>query len=320
MKPGQARVVGLCAAMWALLLGGAGALRADGIPLAAIAAGEDGGAETDGFDFWNLRAPKPLQGDAWGLTTAPPPLVPRLAETAAQPVPTALTPPLQFDGLLGRLSDARDATPDPASDPWAVGLKRDPNRLIHSGEARGEVLHVKSNQDVPDPLALRTDPLARSNWKATESLTVPLPAESFFLFGEMNGSNDLRDNMPTHVTGRTGVGWKWSPLPQGELQVRGGSILDYGNPWLPAGVPPQQLALEVLAKVKLVGPLQLQSTTAAIPALGPTERDQLKQDLKVALPVRSGEFHVGARYRTPDPQYTPWISRAELYFGVNLKR
>ena len=70
-----------------------------------------------------------------------------------------------------------------------------------------------------------------------------------------------------------------------------------------------------------MGPLSLEYTGAAIPAVARTDCDQLKSELRLAYPLKGdNELEFGARYRwdiTPTP--TPWVDRAQLFLGVKLR-
>ena len=101
------------------------------------------------------------------------------------------------------------------------------------------------------------------------------------------------------------------------MQLRYATLMSY-EVTTPGRVQP---ALEVLAKLPLMGPLSLEYTGAAIPAVARTDYDQLKSELRLAYPLTGdNELEFGARYRwdiTPTP--TPWVDRAQLFLGVKLR-
>src|SRR5262249_61197043 len=83
-----------------------------------------------------------------------------------------------------------------------------------------------------------------------------------------------------------------------------------------AGAKP---AVELVARMPLVGPLELEYTGSAIPAVTRSDTDQFKQELRLALPLKGdNEVEFGARYRW-DTSPTPWVDRAQLFLGVKLR-
>jgi hypothetical protein len=79
--------------------------------------------------------------------------------------------------------------------------------------------------------------------------------------------------------------------------------------------------VEVLARCRLLGPLKLEYTGAALTAPSPAGRDQLKHDFRVAVPLgERGQFHVGAKYRwEAEPGQSAWTETSQLYLGLQLK-
>ena len=71
---------------------------------------------------------------------------------------------------------------------------------------------------------------------------------------------------------------------------------------------------------KLPGDLKLEYTCESIAQT--LERDQLKQDLRLAFPLStSTQFHIGAKYHSPDSGTpTTWQERMKLYWGLEWKR
>ena len=82
-----------------------------------------------------------------------------------------------------------------------------------------------------------------------------------------------------------------------------------------------QPAFEVLAKLPIIGPLQLEYTGSAIPAVTRTDPDSLKQELRLAYPLSGdNELEFGARYRWDvTGTATPWTDRAQLFLGVKFR-
>ena len=281
------------------------------------------------FDFWNLSSSASTINDAWKVIGESQPDQPDW-RLKPPPIyrPEAPTPVSRgdFTDLLRRLAQAEQPAGS-APNPWSMsGLRRDPGRLTSKQETQFDVLQSQVKFDLPDPEQMRWDPLYSREWKAEESLKLALPvavplADSTFLFSSLDSKAASFDYQQMKVVGKTGVGVKWTPLPRSELQIRGGPMVTYTDPYASSRSERSQVMVELLAKAPLFGQLQLEYTGTALPALLPTDKDEIKQDLKVALPIGPGsEFYLGARYRweyvnTP----TPWIERAQLYLGLELK-
>ena len=138
------------------------------------------------------------------------------------------------------------------------------------------------------------------------------------MYGQFDGSGDTLKRQHTALYGKTGVGVKWALIAGSELQLRYATLLSYAGLEGPGRAQP---AVEVMARLPLVGPLELEYTGSAIPAVARSDTDQFKQELRFAYPLRGdNEVEFGARYRW---EYTltpsPWHDRAELFFGVKLR-
>ena len=130
--------------------------------------------------------------------------------------------------------------------------------------------------------------------------------------------------------GKTGVGMKWNPLGGTEFQLRYGTLLNYADVYAPTRFQEKaQPAVELVAKLPFVGAWQMEYTGAALPALQTTTRDQIKQELKFAVPLggADNQFEFGARYRwdiipnaVSAQTQTPWIDRAQLFMGLKFRR
>src|SRR5262245_6947925 len=217
------------------------------------------------FDFWNFTGQKPIVSEPWNLPAA--------AEDARADWPAALQALpgdwKTFGGMLQQIADA-DQSPRGGNELWHVaGLRRDQGRLTASQEARLDVFYSKSKFDLPDPDYLRWNPYSGRGWKAEEELKVPIPvADSFFLFGSIDGSGDSFSQESVTMTSKAGVGWKWSPLPRSEVQLRGGRMTTYSDLYFPGRTAERsQVMVELMAKVPLFGSLQLQYKGKAVPAL-----------------------------------------------------
>jgi hypothetical protein len=176
--------------------------------------------------------------------------------------------------------------------------------------------------ELPDAQEVGT-PYGGHDWKAQEKVQVPVPipvplAEQLFVYGQFDGSGDALRQQQTALSGKTGVGAKWSLIAGSEVQLRYATLFKYADVDGPSRAQP---AVEVMARLPLVGPLELEYTGTAIPAVARTDTDQFKQELRFAYPLRGdNELEFGARYRWEYNQAaTPWSDRAQLFLGVKLR-
>lgn len=246
--------------------------------------------------------------------------------TDAGPLPCAPDCPVfgsanPFQQLLDRLE------PDDRGRPaHAAGLIVDPGRWYFRQETGGGLFKRKTKLELADPTEVLV-PYAGKDWKAQDKVQIPVPiplavAEQLFVYNQFDGSGDALNPQRTSLSGKNGVGLKWSLVANSELQVRYATLFSYANDsTLGRFQERAQPAVEVMARVPLVGPLALEYTGSAIPALTRADTDQLKQELRFAIPLRGNdELEFGARYRwdiVPTP--TPWVDRAQLFLGVKLR-
>jgi hypothetical protein len=254
-------------------------------------------------------APPPAT-DLWGsLSGGGPAAATRIGE------PTLLLPPAPL--LEDRPPPGLSSLP---------GMTIDPGRWKFQQEMGGELFKRKTKVELPDPRSLATPYLAR-DWKAQEKLQIPVPvplptAEQLFVYGQLDGSGDTLNNQQTALYGKTGVGVKWSLLAGTELQVRYATLFSYADElsvgWLQGRAQP---AVEVVARVPLIGPFEVEYTGSARPAVSRTYTDQFQQELRFAYPMRGdSEFEFGARYRWEYSQSTtPWVDRAQLFLGLRFR-
>jgi hypothetical protein len=260
--------------------------------------------------------------DVWKVTERPAAFA---WMTAADPLPTSRDlPPFgpadAFQQVLDRMGSA-DALPHvPTGTPQ--GLIIDPGRWRYQQETVGSLYRRKSKLEMPDPQEV-TSPYGGRDWKAQEKLQIPVPipvplAEQLFVYGQIDGSGDAIRQQQTALSGKTGVGVKWALIAGSELQLRYATLLKYADVDGPSRAQP---AVELNARLPLIGPLELEYTGSAIPAVGRSDTDQFKQELRFAYPLRGdNELEFGARYRwefTPTP--SPWLDRAQLFLGVKLR-
>jgi hypothetical protein len=65
--------------------------------------------------------------------------------------------------------------------------------------------------------------------------------------------------------------------------------------------------------------VNVEYTSYAVPAATSADRNTINQDVKFALPIGSGQFHVGAKYKWEAASATPWMDRMQVYMGVQNK-
>src|SRR5438552_8307251 len=117
-------------------------------------------------------------------------------------------------------------------------------------------------------------------------------AGPLFLFGQVGAATAAVEEQQHIGLGRTGVGLKLKPWFLEEVQVRGGPAMRYDSTGKKAGQSPErsELFLEAVTKLPLpvIGPLNVEYTSLAVPAGTGGERGQINQDFKLAKPLRGG--------------------------------
>jgi len=285
----------------------------------------DGPRAEDPADFLSAlgvaRRPDPA-ADIWRITESPAPFA---WMTAADPLPTStdvLAP--GSSGSFHQLLDRLGSTDEVPRGTLIVqpGMTIDPGRWRYQQETIGGLYRRKTKLELPDPHEVFS-PYGGRDWKAQEKLQIPVPipvplAEQLFVYSQFDGSGDTLKQQQTALSGKTGVGLKWALIAGSELQLRYATLFKYADLDGPSRAQP---AVEVMARLPLVGPLELEYTGSAIPAVARTDTDQFKQELRFAYPLRGdNELEFGARYRweyTPTP--SPWVDRAQLFLGVKLR-
>jgi len=276
-------------------------------------------------DFWSalgLSRRADAAADIWKVAEPPAPFA---WMTAADPLPTSpdlptLSPLNPFQQVLDRMTSA-DEHPRGAAGVHP-GMTIDPGRWRYKQEIGGDLFRRKTKIEAPDPQEVFS-PHGGRDWKAQEKLQIPVPvpvplAEQLFVYGQLDTSGDSLNSHQTSLYGKTGVGVKWALVAGSELQLRYATLFTYDDVYRPGRAQP---AVEVMARLPLVGPLELEYTGAAVPAVARTDTDQFRQELRFAYPLRGdNELEFGARYRweyTPTP--SPWVDRAQLFLGVKLR-
>jgi hypothetical protein len=171
-----------------------------------------------------------------------------------------------------------------------------------------------------DPREQREALLLQSPWKADQAWNMDVLGP-LFLFGQVGAAPDPVAAEALKMNGRTGVGCK-IPVPLGiEVQVRGGPALSYTDPQgADRGGERSQVFLEVQCRCALPGKMGLEYQGAAVPGLGPQERDRISQDFRFALPVGdAGKLQLGAKHLWESaPTSRQATDSMEVYIGFEL--
>jgi hypothetical protein len=224
---------------------------------------------------------------------------------------------------FARPSFLRDDGPGSGIQPgWTV----DPGRWRYQQETVGGLYRRKTKLELPDPQEVWS-PYGGRDWKAQDKVHIPVPipmplAEQLFVYGQFDGSGDTLKQQQTALYGKTGVGVKWSLLAGSELQVRYATLFSYADELSIGRLQERaQPAVEVMARVPLIGPLEIEYTGSARPAVSRADTDQFRQELRFAYPLGGdSELEFGGRYRWDYMHTTtPWVDRAQLFLGVKLR-
>jgi hypothetical protein len=277
------------------------------------------------FAALGIEARATPQTDVWKVAEQPAPFA---WMNATGPLPTgsdSLIPTKgdSFQLLLDRMIPINE----PDRSPGALhGLINDPGRWKFQREQVGDLFTRKSKFDAPDPNEVLT-PYAGRNWKAQEKVQIPVPitlpvAEQLFVYGQLDGSGDALNNHQANLYGKTGVGLKWLLPAKSELQLRYATLLSHSDD-VTAGRYQEraQPAVELMARMPIYGPLAVEYTGSAIPAVTRSDTDLFKQELRFAIPLTGdNELEFGARYKWEYVPITPWTDRAEIFLGVKFRR
>ncbi len=263
-------------------------------------------------DVWKVTDPAPF---AWMVN-------------AVDPFPSQLTVSFgvspSFKQILERVALTDE---EPRIGVGLPGVITDPGRWFYKQETTGGGLYKRRTKlEVPDPIDV-WNPYAGRNWMAQEKLSIPVPvpfpvADQFYVYGQFDGSGDALNNVQTSIYGKTGIGMKWALPAKSELQLRYGTLFSYADPNSHGRFQERaQPAVEVMARMPIFGPLEIEYSGAAVPAVTRSDTDQLRQELRLALPLRGdNELEFGARYRWDYLQATtPWADRATLFLGVKFR-
>lgn len=164
------------------------------------------------------------------------------------------------------------------------------------------------------------DPAAPRTWETGEKLKMPV-AGPLFAFAQLDAWTPSVEQQQHRWLGKYGVGVTLKPwvLDQ-EVSVRGGPAMRYDG----TSAERSEVFVEAATKlpVPVLGALDVEWTGYAVPAATTAEPNVLNQDLRLAKPLGGGsEVYMGARYRWENAAgTTPWVDRAQLYLGLQLKR
>jgi hypothetical protein len=277
------------------------------------------------FDFWKFSNKQPKQESITSPPTEPTPLrwmnEPKLFDNSAK-----LAQPSGLGSFVQLLEGTSTPHRDALNDPWMPkGLYRDPDRWRYRLDNKDSLYRLQTKIEVPNPGGVGS-PLLGRDWYAEEKLHIPVPltlpvADQVFMFGNFYGAGDSLNNQQTSVSGKTGIGMKWSLIGT-DVQLRYATIFAYADMYRSTRFTERTLpTVEVLANRSLIGPLQIEYMGTAVPALTPSERDQFRQELRFALPFQGeNELEFGARYRWEyGPGALPWADRAQLFFGLKFR-
>ena len=224
-----------------------------------------------------------------------------------------------------RMQDSMSSDEDPTSALWhGMRAKSEPTGKVKIRQTVSQQLwYSKAKIDVPEWTELRPDPYSAKDWRAEETLRMSIPSmESMFVFGHFNSNADAFQYRQLTAVAKTGFGWKWSPIPRSEVQLRGGPMVSYTDTNSATRLQEKSLlSIELFAEMPLLGPFQLEYTGAATTGTLPTDQNLINQDLRIALPIgKSSEFYFGAKQRLDSTNaQTLWNERRQVYIGVELK-
>jgi hypothetical protein len=265
-----------------------------------------------------------------GLTTEPEAPLP-----AILPRNPIMAEEINWTGIVPAGPDWSDPTPrvrvvgrDPSAPGDGLNLRRDGDLQRHRSRMAGGFGALTSQLSIRDPETARDDPLRRGpSWSTDETLNVPL-GDMIFLFGSVNAESISVEQQTHRWSGRTGVGLRFRPWLFDEVvQLKTGPSMRYEDPEVPsrsAAGEQSELFLELSTKlaIPVVGPVNLEYLGIAQPPATALERERYRQNIRVALPLsEASQLHFGARWWSDEQSSaTPFVDRAQLFFGVQLKR
>jgi hypothetical protein len=161
-------------------------------------------------------------------------------------------------------------------------------------------------------------------WQTKKALQVDM-AGPFFAFGEFNAGYNTISAQEMKMSGGTGLGLKLAAWDSGEVSLKGGSQVNYfQDPLRPdhSQSDKSRLLFGLECQYAIVGPLKLEYSGSAVPAMSPLESNRISQDIRLMLPLgNNGHFRIGAkRYWDSQPAYRATPDANQIYLGVGLTR
>jgi hypothetical protein len=203
-----------------------------------------------------------------------------------------------------------------------AGVLSDPPRKLQTASA-GDLGTLTSKVDLSltDLDAAAAGPARQQAWKVDDSWRCPV-AGPFSFYGQFGGNSaeKLQDDMK--VNGRTELACKLSLFEAGEVELRSGPSLSYTDPLRPSSVKEKsEWLLELQGRWPLFAGVGLEYQGSLSPALTPTDKNRLSNDLRLAAPLGgAGKIQFGARHSweglTTDPR--PTVDSMQFYLGVEL--
>jgi hypothetical protein len=161
-------------------------------------------------------------------------------------------------------------------------------------------------------------------WQSKKALQVDM-AGPLFAFGEFNAGYNTLSAQEMVMTGGTGIGVKLAAWENGEVSFKGGSQVNYFQDPLRPGISQNdksRLLLELECQYAIVGPLRLEYSGSAAPAMSPLEGNRISQDIRLLLPLGDyGQFRLGAKRNWSDQPGLRAVPDAnQIYLGVGISR
>jgi hypothetical protein len=161
-------------------------------------------------------------------------------------------------------------------------------------------------------------------WQTKKALQVDM-AGPLFAFGEFNAGYNTISAQEMKMSGGSGIGVKFAAWENGEASLKGGSQVNYTQDPLRPAISQNdksRLLLELACQYAIVGPLRLEYSGSAAPAMSPLEGNRISQDVRLLLPLGSnGQFRLGAKRNWSDqPAFRATPDANQIYLGVGLSR
>jgi hypothetical protein len=217
--------------------------------------------------------------------------------------------------VVGPWRDLLSTSVEPASVP--------PRNLKQTND--GEWGTLTSQMDLTPQKRTDDDGLFHQQaWRVDDSWKCPL-AGSVYLFGKFGANSDEAGQSDMKVATTGGLACKLPLLEQGEIVVRSGPSLSYSDPLRPdRSREDSKWLFEVQGRWPLLARIGLEYQGSVSPALSPLDRNSIKHDVRLAVPVGdNGQFRFGAKQTwqaTGTDTSRPWSTETEVYFGLELKR